>query len=126
MLKWRFRCGFSCDAILDVDSQRQFASSYLEESGAPSTHEDVDAFLLDMHRWAYVGLLQMGLLCAVLMHNEGNPAKRELMRKRGPVLLHPGFLSKAKEVMRAAPCDKSLADQLLTQGLFFVTESAWR
>ena len=68
----------------------------------------------------------MGLLCAVLMHNEGNPGKRELMKQRGPVLLHPRFLAKAKEVMQMAPSDKSLAKQLLTQGLFFTTESAWR
>ena len=46
----------------------------------------------------YVGMIQMGLLCAVLMHNEGHPQKRELMQLRGPVLLHPSFLSKAKDM----------------------------
>ena len=79
-----------------------------------------------MHCWAYVGLLQMGLLCAVLMHNEGNPAKRDLMRQRGPVLLHPGFLAKAKEVISAAASDKDKAGQLVAQGLYFATEAVWR
>ncbi|CAE7930674.1 unnamed protein product [Symbiodinium sp. KB8] len=121
-----FRCGFSPDAILDVGSQQQFVRAYLEASGSSSTAEDIDTFLLEMHCWAYVGLLQMGLLCAVLMHNEGNAAKRDLMRQRGPVLLHPGFLAKAKEVMRGAASDKDKAGQLVAQGLYFATESVWR
>lgn len=67
-----------------------------------------------MHRWAYVGLIQMGLLCAVLMNNEGDPGKRKVMHERGPVLLHPQFLSKAKEVMHQATRERTLRERLLT------------
>jgi len=72
-------------------------------------------FLFDMHRWAYVGLLQMGLLCAVLMNNEGDPRKRQLMHERGPVLLHPKFLSKAKEVLRLAVTEKMVRERLIKE-----------
>ena len=72
-------------------------------------------FLFDMHRWAYVGLLQMGLLCAVLMNNKGDPRKRQLMHERGPVLLHPKFLSKAKEVLRLAVTEKMVRERLIKE-----------
>lgn len=66
-----------------------------------------------MHRWAYVGMIQMGLLCAVLMKNEGNHGKRQVMQQRGPVLLHPKFLTKAKEVLHQATLDKGLRKRLI-------------
>ena len=68
-----------------------------------------------MHRWAYVGLLQMGLLCAVLMNNEGDPRKRQLMHERDPVLLHPKFLSKAKEILRLAVKEKMVRERLIKE-----------
>lgn len=70
-------------------------------------------FLFDMHRWAYVGMIQMGLLCAVLMKNEGNHGKRQVMQQRAPVLLHPKFLTKAKEVLHQATLDKGLRKRLI-------------
>ena len=48
-----------------------------------------------------MGLLKMGLLCAVLMDNEGHAQKREVMRARAPVLLHPSFLERARSILRA-------------------------
>ena len=34
-------------------------------------------------------MIKIGLICGVLMARPGHPAKREIMRARGPVLLHP-------------------------------------
>ncbi|CAJ1398136.1 unnamed protein product [Effrenium voratum] len=100
-----FRCGFSREIVASMESQRQFAQGYLQHMRADTGDDAVDQFLFDMHRWAYVGMIQMGLLCAVLMHQEGNPAKRQLMQMRGPVLLHPEFLSRAKDVIQQASLD---------------------
>ncbi|CAK9101013.1 APH domain-containing protein [Durusdinium trenchii] len=128
-----FRCGFSRDAVADLNAQKEFARGYLTGLGeldeGPRLEEQLEEFLFEMHRWAYVGMIQMGLLCAVLMHNEGHPQKRELMQLRGPVLLHPSFLSKAKdmplEIIQEAILDTSLRAEVLEQGLFFVTEARW-
>ena len=57
----------------------------------------------------------MGLLCAVLMNNEGDPRKRQLMHERGPVLLHPKFLSKAKEILRLAVKEKMVRERLIKE-----------
>ena len=92
---------------------------------ADTGDDAVDQFLFDMHRWAYVGMIQMGLLCAVLMHQEGNPAKRQLMQMRGPVLLHPEFLSRAKDVIQQASLDPKERARLCEEGIFFATESSW-
>ena len=80
-----------------------------------------------MHAWTYVGLLKMGLLCAVLMENEGHAEKRAIMRLRGPVLLHRGFLQAARgclERMRAG--DAVTRAAVLAKGLFFAAEGVWR
>eukprot|EP00435_Cladocopium_sp_Y103_P054673 s391_g17.t2 len=108
-----FRCGFSPDAVAKVEAQRCFAEGYLLGMGLDASEQALEDFLFDMHRWAYVGLLQMGLLCAVLMNNEGDPRKRQLMHERGPVLLHPKFLSKAKEVLRQAMTEKMVRERLI-------------
>ena len=53
---------------------------------------------------------------------------RQVMRARGPVLLHPGFLRQARECVRearAAP-QEALAGDLLRRGLFFVAEERWK
>lgn len=92
---------------------------------ADTGDDAVDQFLFDMHRWAYVGMIQMGLLCAVLMHQEGNPAKRQLMQMRGPVLLHPEFLSRAKDVIQQASLDPKERARLCEEGIFFAIESSW-
>lgn len=120
-----FRCGFSPDAVAKVEAQRCFAEGYLLGMGLDASEQALEDFLFDMHRWAYVGLLQMGLLCAVLMNNEGDPRKRQLMHERGPVLLHPKFLSKAKEVLRQAMTEKMVRERLIKEGLFLVTHSQW-
>ena len=68
----------------------------------------------------------MGLLCAVLMDNEGHAQKREVMRARAPVLLHPSFLERARSILRAcASGDESARAGLLTRGLFHLTHSEW-
>lgn len=118
-----FRCGFSQELVLDRELQREFAVGYL---GQGSSSQDVEEMLLTMHLWAYFGILKMGLLCAVLMNNEGHEGKRQVMHLRGPVLLHPGFLKAAKRCMaeaQAGPGD--MREDLLTRGLFFVAEEAW-
>ena len=93
----------------------------------PQQHEREDALLAAMHAWTYVGLLKMGLLCAVLMDNGGHAKKREVMRKRGPVLLHRGFLLAAQGVLRQAAVAGSPAqEELIDKGLFFVAEDAWQ
>ena len=118
-----FRCGFSPELVLSRELQREFARGYLRDGNA----KEVEEMLLTMHLWAYFGILKMGLLCAVLMNNEGHEKKREVMHLRGPVLLHPEFLVTAKRCMeeaRAGPA--SARDDLLTRGLFFVAEEAWK
>lgn len=132
-----FRCGFSEDAVLGRAAQRAFAAAYLEvvmpkhrvpeEIQSHSDPSNVDKLLLDMHRWSYVGMLKMGLLCAVLMENEGPEGKRKLMRQRGPVLLNPSFLKLAKDVVRRSlDGDSAVLDDLLQRGLFFATETCWQ
>lgn len=111
----RFRCGFSRDRVASLDAQEAFARGYLGRDS------EVESFLFDMHCWAYVGLIQMGLLSAVLMHNEGHPAKRELMQKRAPELLSPTFLAKAKDLLLAARQDEAVRSRLLCEGLFFAS-----
>eukprot|EP00928_Gymnodinium_smaydae_P075715 TRINITY_DN58734_c0_g1_i1.p1 TRINITY_DN58734_c0_g1~~TRINITY_DN58734_c0_g1_i1.p1 ORF type:complete len:374 (+),score=49.29 TRINITY_DN58734_c0_g1_i1:47-1168(+) len=121
-----FRCGFSKESILPRSAQRAFAAGYLERCGMPTDVNAVlDDFLFDMHRWAYVGMLKMGLLCAVLMCNDGHAQKREVMRLRGPVLLNPDFLKQSKHVIVEAVRDSSLRESLLTHGLFFTAEERW-
>ena len=114
-----FRCGFSLEAVASLEAQRTFAHGYL---GHDSKDCDVESFLFDMHCWAYVGLIQMGLLSAVLMHKEGQPAKRELMLKRAPELLSPTFLAKSKDFLLAARADEALKSRLLREGLFFACQ----
>lgn len=119
-----FRCGFAPEVVLSRDLQRDFAAGYL---GDASTGDAIDELLLTMHLWAYFGILKMGLLCAVLMNNEGHEGKREVMHLRGPVLLHPEFLRAAKRCMdeaRAGVGDRR--EDLLTRGLFFVAEEEWK
>ena len=67
------------------------------------------------------------MLCAVLMDQTPNPGKRQVMRQRGPVLLHPGFLAMCKSVLaEAADAAKGpTREDLLTRGLFFVAEERW-
>jgi len=143
-----FRCGFAPELVLPRDTQRAFARGYLAATAAtpgpanrppcdleedhkqehePQQHEREDALLAAMHAWTYVGLLKMGLLCAVLMDNGGHAKKREVMRKRGPVLLHRGFLLAAQGVLRQAAVAGSPAqEELIDKGLFFVAEDAWQ
>ena len=72
-------------------------------------------------------MIKIGLICAVLMARPGHVAKQEIMRARCPVLLNPGFLAQAKECMRqAAVSDGPARQELLTRGLFFMPETAWR
>lgn len=119
-----FRCGFAPEAVLSRHLQREFAAAYLSKS---SSAQQVDELLLTMHLWAYFGILKMGLLCAVLMNNEGHERKREVMRLRGPVLLHPEFLQAAKRCMEEAQAGLGeRREDLLTRGLFFVAEDEWK
>ncbi len=60
---------------------------------------EIEQLLFDMHLWAYFGMLKMGILCAVLMRNEGHHAKRCAMLDLGPKLLSFRILSKAKELL---------------------------
>ena len=49
------------------------------------------------------------------------------MHLRGPTLLHPEFLSTAKRIMREAnQAPGERREDLLTRGLFFVAEEAWK
>ena len=144
-----FRCGFAPEVVLPRDTQRAFARGYLAATAAtpgpanmpppcdleedhkqehePQQYEREDALLAAMHAWTYVGLLKMGLLCAVLMNNVGHDAKREVMRKRGPVLLNSFFLLAAQGVLRQAAVAGSPAqEELIDKGLFFVAEDAWQ
>jgi hypothetical protein len=119
-----FRCGFAPELVLQRHLQREFASAYL---GGRSSPQQVDELLLTMHLWAYFGLLKMGLLCAVLMNNEGHERKREVMHLRGPVLLHAEFLRAAKRCMEEAQAGAGdTREDLLARGLFFVAEDAWK
>eukprot|EP01050_Picozoa_sp_SAG11_P011413 SAG11_NODE_1208_length_5521_cov_4.088528_2_plen_80_part_00 len=69
----------------------------------------------------------MGLLCAVMMDQPGNPRKRALMRLRAPVLLNPAFLRVAKGVLGGAREPGSSARAaLLAKGLFFVAQAQWQ
>ena len=117
-----FRCGFGAADVLPRDAQRRFASGYLRErDGAAAASDDaaLDDFLLAVHAWSYVGLLKMGLLCAVLMSNEGHEQKREVMRARAPVLLHPAFLGRARDAVRAALVgEERHREAILERGLF--------
>eukprot|EP00406_Dinophysis_acuminata_P036863 CAMPEP_0179356422 /NCGR_PEP_ID=MMETSP0797-20121207/77879_1 /TAXON_ID=47934 /ORGANISM="Dinophysis acuminata, Strain DAEP01" /LENGTH=146 /DNA_ID=CAMNT_0021071597 /DNA_START=29 /DNA_END=465 /DNA_ORIENTATION=- len=128
-----FGCGFSPGSVLPRPLQRQFALGYLEglgrdaESGGIGDDDDgLDRLLFDMHRWAYVGMLKMGLFCAILMHNEGNPRKRGVMRAKGPVLLNPAFLECAKALLRESVRSAAVREDLLTRGLLLAAEEAWR
>ncbi len=60
---------------------------------------EIEQLLFDMHLWAYFGMLKMGILCAVLMRNEGHHAKRCAMLDLGPKLLSSRILLKAKELL---------------------------
>ena len=129
-----FRCGFAAELVLEPSLQRTFAQAYLQSlsttDAADSDSDAQDELLLTMHLWAYVGCLKMGLLCAVLMANDGHPDKRVVMRTRGPTLLHPRFLHHAKRCMQAAIDDTTGPEdgpraQLLRRGLFFLAEDAW-
>lgn len=119
-----FRCGFAPELVLPRHLQREFASAYLGDSSSP---QQVEALLFTMHLWAYFGLLKMGLLCAVLMNNEGHERKREVMRLRGPVLLNSDFLRAAKRCMEEAQAAAGdMRENLLNRGLFFVAEDAFK
>ena len=130
-----FRCGFAPELVLPIEIQRAFARGYLSTSSGNSGGggEVAELELLRVaHAWGYFGLIKMGLLCAVLMANEGHDQKRAVMRIRGPVLLHRDFLVEAQAVLReAAPLEggddarAQLAEDLLRRGLFFVVEERW-
>lgn len=118
-----FRCGFAPELVLSRDLQRQFVRGYL---GGSLSEQKVEQMLLTMHLWAYFGILKMGLLCAVLMNNEGHEQKRQVMHLRGPVLLHPEFLLAAKRCMEEAQAEPGdMRDDLLARGLFFVANDVW-
>ena len=55
----RFRCGFSRDAVADLNAQKEFARGYLTGLGeldeGPRLEEQLEEFLFEMHRWAYPG-----------------------------------------------------------------------
>ena len=127
-----FRCAFSLDPSLvhSRESQRQFARAYLRKPEQPQQPDDAacDELLLVAHLWSYVAMIKIGLICGVLMARPGHAAKREIMRARGPVLLHPRFLSACKGVMReASAADGPVRQSVLSKGLFFhVDATAWR
>ena len=126
-----FRCAFSLDPSLvhSRESQRQFARAYLRKPEQPQPDDAAcDELLLLAHLWSYVAMIKIGLICGVLMARPGHAAKREIMRARGPVLLHPRFLSACKGVMReASAADGVVRQSVLSKGLFFhVDATAWR
>ena len=64
---------------------------------------------------------------AACADNEGHAEKRQVMHLRGPTLLHPEFLSTAKRIMREAwQAPGERREDVLTRGLFFVAEEAWK
>ena len=113
-----------------------FARSYLQRQGQlrggaelPAPDDAAcDALLLVAHLWSYTAIIKIGLICGVLMARPGHPAKREIMRARGPVLLHPSFLTKCKAAMREAlEADGEVRQSVLTKGLFFHVDGGnWR
>jgi hypothetical protein len=128
-----FRCGVapSPEQVASVEDQRAFAHGYLTAAwrdtveGSPTAVE-LDEFLFAAQLWSYVGMLKMGLLCAVLMDRPGHLQKREVMRARGPVLLHPQFLKTVKLLMRRAlDGDCATKAAILEMGLFFAAQSEW-
>jgi hypothetical protein len=137
-----FRCAFSLDPALvhTRESQRQFARAYLQtqqqqqqqaqqqQQQTPLDDAACDELLLVAHMWSYVAMIKIGLICGVLMSRPGHAAKREIMRMRGPVLLHPEFLTACKEAMREAQDgDGAVRQSVLTRGLFFHTDATdWR
>ena len=126
-----FRCAFSLDPALvhSRESQRQFARAYLWKPGQPQPEDAAcDELLLLAHLWSYVAMIKIGLICGVLMERPGHAAKREIMRARGPVLLHPRFLEACKGAMReASAADGPVRQSVLSKGLFFhVDATAWR
>ena len=123
--------------IVSSQAQHAFARGYLSQC-VPELSEisesEINDFLLHMHIWAYMGLLKLGLICAILMNNPGHVQKRVLQKLRAPVLLHPGFLTAAKEIIERVSVqlgetgnqeDEELKRELLKKGLFFVTEEKW-
>ena len=64
---------------------------------------------------------------AACADNEGHAEKRQVMHLRGPTLLHLEFLSTAKRIMREAQAGPGKRrEDVLTRGLFFVAEEAWK
>ena len=63
---------------------------------------------------------------AACADNEGHAEKRQVMHLRGPTLLHPEFLSMAKRIMREVQAPGERREDVLTRGLFFVAEEAWK
>eukprot|EP01052_Picozoa_sp_SAG31_P020658 SAG31_NODE_1564_length_7868_cov_5.665766_7_plen_65_part_00 len=59
------------------------------------------------------------------MDSTTNAGKRDIMRARGPVLLHPKFLAEARDVVTKAAADSGVRDTLISDGLYFTTEAAW-
>ena len=114
-----FRCGFGATDVVPRAAQRRFAAGYLRERNGRAAASELDPFLLAVHAWSYVGLLKMGLLSAVLMANEGHEQKREIMRARAPVLLHPAFLARARAVLSAGLSGNEYhREAILERGLF--------
>lgn len=107
---------------------------------AAAAHVAEDQVLFELHCWSYFGLLKMGLLCAVhinraprwppspvrhrfatnlpppplqvLMDTTPSAGKRAVMKKRGPVLLHPGFLAAARMVIVTAAADPASREEV--------------